>query len=132
MAEHGAPLTSEELAACFVTNPVVVRRALSGLREAGIVSSGNGRGGGWALARPASKINLLEVYSALGAPGLFHVGPREASECLIDQAVNEAMAPAFDEAAALIRRRLSQITLADINGDFRKRRVARKGKVHAR
>jgi len=132
MAEHGAPLTSEELAACFDTNPVVVRRALAGLREAGVVVSGKGRGGGWALARPAGKINLLEVYSSLGAPDLFQVGPRKPSACLIDQAVNEAMAPAFDEAAALVRKRLSRITLADIIGDFKARRAARKGKIHAR
>ena len=38
-------LTSEELAGFIHTNPVVVRRTIAGLREAGIVTSGRGHAG---------------------------------------------------------------------------------------
>ena len=37
MAEQGRPMTSEELGHCMSTNPVVVRRTMAGLREAGFV-----------------------------------------------------------------------------------------------
>lgn len=133
MAEHDGPMTSEALSACFDTNPVVVRRTLAGLREAGLVASEGGRGGGWRLARPLAKISLHQVYDALGAPSLFHVGPREAaSPCLIDHAVVAAMAGAFDEAEALLLKRLADITLADIAADFRQRAAKRgKDKRHA-
>lgn len=50
MAERDRPMTSEELAACLHTNPVVVRRTMAGLREAGLVTSGRGHGGGGRLA----------------------------------------------------------------------------------
>jgi len=130
MAEHDGPLTSEELGACFDTNPVVIRRTLAGLREAGLVASGGGRGGGWSLSRPLEKISLRDVYRALGAPEFFHVGPRIASSpCLIDHAVADAMAGAFDEAQALLLKRLTEITLADIAADYSRR--ARKAKRHA-
>lgn len=51
MADRGSePMTSAEMAACVETNPVVIRRTFAGLREAGIVSSDKGHGGGWRLA----------------------------------------------------------------------------------
>ena len=60
------PLTSEQLADCIGTNPVVVRRTLAGLREAGVVTSARGTGGGWALAHDPADISLRDVYAALG------------------------------------------------------------------
>jgi Rrf2 family protein len=130
LAENDGPMTSEQLAHHFDTNPVVVRRTLSGLREKGLVTSSGGRGGGWQLARPLEKISLRDVYRALGEPALFSVGPREASSpCLVDHAVANAMAGAFNEAEALLLQRLAAITLADIAADFHKR--AKKAKRHA-
>lgn len=133
LSEHEGPMTSEQLAACFDTNPVVVRRTLAGLREAGLVASEGGRGGGWRLARPLAKINLRDVHEALGDPDLFQAGPREpTSPCLIDHAVAEAMAGAFNDAEALLLARLKAITLADIAADFHKRaKHHKKDKRHA-
>jgi DNA-binding IscR family transcriptional regulator len=45
------------------TNPVVFRRTLAGLREAGFVRSEKGHGGGWMLAKPLAKVSLLDVQS---------------------------------------------------------------------
>ena len=39
MLEAGEPITSERLAEMMSTNPVVVRRIMAGLREAGFVHS---------------------------------------------------------------------------------------------
>jgi DNA-binding IscR family transcriptional regulator len=129
LSEHDGPMTSEQLAGCFDTNPVVVRRTLAGLRETGLVASGGGRGGGWTLTRALEKISLRDVYRALGEPDLFHIGPREAaSTCLIDHAVVDAMSGAFNEAETLLLRRLGDITLADIAADFHKRH--KKAKRH--
>ena len=61
-------LTSDVLARSMGTNPSVFRRTMAGLREAGLVRSERGHGGGWQLARPLGEITLLDVYDALGAP----------------------------------------------------------------
>ncbi|MFZ2103110.1 MAG: Rrf2 family transcriptional regulator, partial [Oricola sp.] len=52
MSEHEEPMTSETVAAMLSTNPVVARRTMAGLRDAGLLTSKKGHGGGWALAAP--------------------------------------------------------------------------------
>jgi DNA-binding IscR family transcriptional regulator len=46
MARHDGPITSEAIGMMLGTNPVVVRRTLAGLRDAGYVRSDKGHGGG--------------------------------------------------------------------------------------
>src|SRR3546814_19112053 len=70
MAEAGGPLTSASLAKAMQTNPVVVRRILAGLREAGFVRSEKGHGGGWTIARDLSAITMRDVSDAIGRPHL--------------------------------------------------------------
>ncbi|WP_414490804.1 Rrf2 family transcriptional regulator [Stenotrophomonas maltophilia] len=43
---HAAPRTSEQLASCLPTHPVVIRRLLAQLHKAGLVRSTRGHGGG--------------------------------------------------------------------------------------
>ena len=68
MAEMNGPVTSETMARAMQTNPVVIRRIMAGLREAGLVRSEKGHGGGWTIGRPLSEITLRDIYDALGRP----------------------------------------------------------------
>ncbi len=116
------PTVSEELAVHLCTNPVVVRRSLAGLREAGIVASSKGHGGGWTVARPAATISLREVYAALGERG--DLVPRREPDpngCLIAATVDDALDGFYAEAEALLLRRLADISLADLAADFQRR-----------
>src|SRR4051812_7572515 len=61
----GEPLTSEFLACSVNTNPVVIRRLLGSLREAGIVESRTGVGGGWSLRVDPGRITLLDILRAV-------------------------------------------------------------------
>ena len=63
LSEAREPVTSEFLAPRMKTNPVVFRRTLAGLRDAGIVRSEKGHGGGWSLARGLDAITLAEVLA---------------------------------------------------------------------
>lgn len=112
------PQTSEQLAACIGTNAVVVRRTLAGLREAGLVASSRGAGGGWQLAREAGEITLRDVYAALGERLLIAVdvaGPTASSGgCLIQRAVSGTLDEFLDDAEALLAARLGRITLAGL------------------
>lgn len=125
MAEHGAPMTSEQLAEAMRTNPVVVRRTMAPLREAGLVASERGHGGGWVLAAPLSAITMRDIYVALGSPEPFAMGNRtESPGCLVEQAVNTALADAFADAERLLLERFRSVTLEQLAKDFRRRMKA--------
>ncbi|MCF3932004.1 Rrf2 family transcriptional regulator [Acuticoccus sp. M5D2P5] len=129
MAEHDHPMTSDALAKCLSTNPVVVRRTMGLLREKGLVRSERGHAGGWTIAADLSTITLRELHEALGEPEIFAIGHRhEAPDCLVEQSVNAALDGAFAEAEAVILKRLDEISLADLATDFARRHSARRAK----
>jgi DNA-binding IscR family transcriptional regulator len=109
------PLTSEVLARSMGTNPAVFRRTMAGLRDANLVRSGKGHGGGWQLARPLYQITLLAVYEALGRPNLFAIGNRSRhSDCLVEKKVNAVMLATMADAEAAFVKRFGEITLDEI------------------
>jgi DNA-binding IscR family transcriptional regulator len=125
MNEVEGPVTSEAMARAMQTNPVVIRRIMAGLRDAGFVRSEKGHGGGWTIARDLASLTLRDVYGALGAPELFAMGNRtEAPGCLVEQAVNAALISAFQEAEMLLLDRFDTVTLAQLSADFYARMVA--------
>lgn len=125
MAEQDGPVTSETLAQCLATNPVVVRRTMGYLREAGIVTSDRGHTGGWRIQADLDFVTLRQLHEALGEPAMFAIGNRnDKPECLVEQSVNAALEGAFAEAEALLLKRFSEITLADLAADFARRHAA--------
>jgi DNA-binding IscR family transcriptional regulator len=128
LAEHEGPQTSEMLAKPMGTNPVVIRRIMAGLRDQGYVQSEKGHGGGWTLACDLSKVTLRDIYTALGSPSVLAIGNRtETPGCLVEQAVNAALGPAFHDAEALLLARLGEVTLAMLSADVHERLIARVG-----
>jgi len=129
MADATHPFTSDKLAQGMHTNAVVIRRTFAGLRRAKIVTSTKGHGGGWQLARPLDQIKLGDVYAALGAPMVFAMGNRaESPGCLVEQAVNRAMASAFAEAEKVLVKQLHDVTLAELAADVHAR--DKRGQFH--
>ncbi|WP_206860482.1 Rrf2 family transcriptional regulator [Lysobacter changpingensis] len=123
MNERGAPMTSEALAQCLGTNPVVVRRTMGLLRETGLVAADRGHSGGWRIVADLSSVNLRQLHEALGEPALFAIGNRnEHPECLVEQAVNAALDDAFEQAEALLLEKFESVTLAELAADFARRR----------
>ncbi|MCT6592439.1 Rrf2 family transcriptional regulator [Pantoea dispersa] len=116
---HVKRTTSDAMAKMLGTNPVVVRRMMSGLREKGYLVSEKGHGGGWELRADLRDITLLDVYQAIGSPALFSIGPAaDPSPCLVEHAVDARLDQALGEAEALLLQRFSQITVADIADDY--------------
>lgn len=131
MAQRREPLTSEVLARSMDTNPVVIRRLMAGLREAGYVQSEKGHGGGWTLTRDLSKVTLRDIYEALGSPSLLAIGNRtESPGCLVEAAVNAQLSKSFDDAEELLLARFGEVTLAMLSDDVSARLAAESGVPH--
>lgn len=119
MAAHEGPMTSEAIAGMLGTNPVVVRRTMAGLRDAGYVRSEKGHGGGWVIAADLEKVSLLDVHRAVGGPRLFAIGnERPNPDCAVEKAVNAALEDALREAEALLIARLGAVSLAQLARGF--------------
>ena len=115
MDAHAGRATSDAIAQMLSTNPVVVRRTMAGLRDAGYVQSEKGHGGGWLLARPLGEISLLDIHRALGSPSVFAIGiSNDHAGCLVERAVNVELGDALRQAEALLLERFDRVTLADL------------------
>lgn len=76
-SQQDEALTSEYIAGSVNTNPVVVRRLLGLLREAGLVTAIPGPGGGFQLAADPDAITLRRIYEIVEVRDLIaiHEGP---------------------------------------------------------
>lgn len=119
MARHEGPMTSDAIAGMLGTNPVVVRRTMAGLREAGYVRSGKGHGGGWVIAADMETVSLLDVHRAVGGPRVFAIGHEHPNpDCAVERVVNDALEDALVEAEALLVARLGAVSLAELARNF--------------
>lgn len=119
MARLDGPATSETIARMLGTNPVVVRRTMAGLREAGYVHSEKGHGGGWSIACDLAAVSLLDIHRAVGGPRIFAIGNETDSPgCAVERVVNDALDDALREAEALLIGRLGAVSLAELASAF--------------
>jgi Rrf2 family protein len=115
-------VTSEKLAASVNTNASFVRRLLSKLAKAGLVTTTRGKGGSCALARKAKDIDLLEIYRAVEAPKVFaiHQYPKMKT-CMISCRINQAMGEVLDQTQSLVEKNLKGICLSDIVASMKRK-----------
>lgn len=106
--------TSHDIADHSGTNPVVVRRVLGRLREAGLLTSVKGHAGGWCLARTADRITLADVYLALDESLVSGDGPGASSSCQVESAVQQRFTAVLESVEKDLVRQLSETSIAEI------------------
>jgi Rrf2 family protein len=115
LAHDGGGLSSEALADSVNTEAAFLRRVLRSLREAGLLSASEGKGGGYRLRRPARRITLAEVYSALEPNGPLAQSPSEPSaRCPIGAGMRSSFAKVAGRARKSLLDELGRETVADV------------------
>lgn len=113
--EEGKALTSDYIAGSVNTNPVVIRRVLSLLAKAGLVSTAEGAGGGTVLGKAAGKINLADVFQAVEQGEFFVLPPNDPNPlCPVGRCVQTVLGDYLDEFKEVVEKAMSKVTVADI------------------
>ncbi|MFF9002255.1 Rrf2 family transcriptional regulator [Streptomyces achromogenes] len=112
---RGGSLTSAEIADSLDSNPVLVRRVLGHLRDARLVRSAEGRGGGWSLARDPRDITLYDAYAAVEEGRIFSRHTRPPSDaCEIGRHIGDLLDAEFQHAERALERQLGRTTIAGL------------------
>ena len=115
----GAAVPSGEIAESVDTNPVVIRRLLSTLLKARLVTAKKGATGGFALARVPAKISLRDIYRAVDPSpnqGMHNFAPNH--ECPVGAKIETILATAFSKAQAAMEAELTRVTIADVHAQL--------------
>jgi Rrf2 family protein len=107
--------TSNEIAESTLTHPVVVRRLVAGLQEAGVVETQKGPGGGVRLAKLPRQITLADIYKAVETSEPLHLPHTPPNKnCPIGQAMQRILEEIFTRAESALTRELALTTLSDV------------------
>ncbi len=117
---QSAAVPSAEIAASVDTNPVVIRRLLSAMVKAKLVTTQKGAAGGFALALAPANISLLDIYHAVEphpTHGLSRFAPN--TKCPVGAKIQSILEAAFVRAQTSMEAELAQVSLAHIHEQLR-------------
>lgn len=115
-AKGSARVTSTLLAKSTGCNPAMIRRILSALHKAGLISVVRGTGGA-ALRLPPEQITLYRIYTALEPDGLrlpIGIHRCEGRSCPVARSIRRVLSEPYHEVSEAIRGAMEQITLAQL------------------
>lgn len=114
-------MTSEELASGIRTNPTVIRRLISKLVEAGLLSSFKGKSGGVKLAKTPKEISLKDVYIAISEKRLIATPDKDPNKnCVVSCSMKKLMCEVVDGMETNSMQYLQGIRLSDLTSRISK------------
>ncbi|CEJ70400.1 Rrf2 family transcriptional regulator [Chryseobacterium oranimense] len=112
-------LTSEWIAGSININPAIVRKEISVLREAGLITSRQGKEGGSQLGKSAEQISISEIYRAVKNTevlGKKNQNPNPA--CSVGKEINTHLNTLFEETDQLVTQFLGDKSLKEFSEQF--------------
>ena len=114
-ARDGEAVRSAELAASVNADASFVRRVLSKLAKAGLVTTSRGKNGACLLARAPARITLLDIYRASESHVACSVHAYPVAEtCRVSRNIKRCMDDVLREAQSGFEQGLARQTLADV------------------
>ena len=113
-------LTSDWIAGSININPVLVRKEMVNLRKHGLIESKEGKNGGSALARPANKIYLSEIYNVVKQEFILGQSKNTPNpDCRIGKQINKHLDTLYQEIEDTLLKKLGKKTLAEFSKQFK-------------
>ena len=111
--------SSEWIAGSININPVIVRREIAVLKEAGLVECHKGKEGGCRLAKEADQVMLSEIYLAVRNSEILGKKNREPNpDCAVGKSINQHLALLFSETENAVVKLLESKSLAVFSEKF--------------
>ncbi|MEP3347660.1 MAG: Rrf2 family transcriptional regulator [Litoreibacter sp.] len=107
--------TSAQIAGHAGTNPVVVRRVLGKLRDAGLLTAEKGHAGGWRLARKPELVSLADVYVALEESLVAASKKEDVPTCSLEHGLHTKVTSILEDVEQSLIARLAETSLSEIN-----------------
>jgi Rrf2 family protein len=116
---HGQKISSGALAESVNADPTFIRKALSKLSKAGLVTTTRGKNGASTLTRSPEQITLLDIYRASAAPPTFAIHSYPVfKKCPISSNIKGCMSSVLKKAQGNFEDTLAGITLAQVAGEI--------------
>lgn len=115
-------ITSDFLASSIHVNPVIIRKILSQLKDAGLIEVKRGPGGA-VIAKPLEEITFYDVYRSVDCiedNTLFHFHENPSPDCPVGKNIHRVLDDKLLRIQEAMERELKSITLADLNSDLEK------------
>ncbi len=108
-------VTSELIAKSTHTNPVIIRRILGQLKEAGLVEVKAGVGGAY-ITKPLSDITLLDIFNAVHAINdkFFNIHDNIESPCIVNTNIHPVINNHLTYIEQAMTQQMSQTSLQTI------------------
>ncbi|MET0498708.1 MAG: Rrf2 family transcriptional regulator [Steroidobacteraceae bacterium] len=114
-SHYGEPTTSAQLAVSVNADPSFVRRVLSKLSRAGLVTTTRGRNGACSLSKPPSQITLLDIYRASEAPATFSIHSYPVQKgCHVSRNIKDCLQGVLEQAQHSFELSLQRQTLSGL------------------
>lgn len=116
ISESKETLSSQALATSVGTNASYIRKVIALLKNAGLISSQQGKTG-YQLNKTAKEITLLEINYAtqeIKHISLFPVHQNSNPDCPVGKHIQGAVSPLFARAESQLEKELSNQTLEDV------------------
>jgi Rrf2 family protein len=118
--EPGELISSEYIAGSININPVLVRKEIRNLRNYGLITSKEGKAGGYSLGLSPEKITLGDVYKAVNSnPPLGQAKNLPNPECPVGRQINQHLNSLATDVELAIFNQLNTITLAAFSLKFK-------------
>lgn len=120
--EKDHKITSDFLADSINVNPVIIRKLLSQLKNAGLIQVKRGSGGA-SFARPLEDITLLDIYRAVDCVEkgeLFHFHENPNQQCPVGRNIHNILDDKLDRIQNAMEGEMASITMADVIEDTKK------------
>ena len=116
-------ITSDFLASSINVNPVIIRKILSQLKNAGLIEVARGTGGTKA-ARPIDQITFYDVYLAvdlLEEGELFHFHENPNPDCPVGRNIHMVLDDKLIRIQEAMENEMKKYTIADIARELKQR-----------